>query len=127
MPQILNVLASVDRITEAGNHVSFGAKSSESFIENVKSRKRIPLRKHRGIYIMDVWFIVNGKRLKGEVIIDSGAAENVMPKDYLPELQMQTPKAGVRFAAANGGSMGNYGRKTLHFIPIEPEVFRRQE
>ena len=49
----------------------------------------------------------------GEIIIDSGAAECVMPKDFLPTLETLPAKAGVRFAAANGGEMGNFGRQLI--------------
>ena len=66
-----------------------------------------------GVYVMEVDFLVDGKRVPGEVIIDSRAAECVMPKHLLPELKTLEKKAGVRFAAANGGEMGNYGRKIV--------------
>ena len=66
---------------------------------------------------MEVYFIDGDLRMSGEIIIDSGAAECVMPRDMLPNLEQLEAKAGVRFAAANGGSMGNYGRKQINFIP----------
>ena len=59
---------------------------------------------------MEVVFIVGDKKLVGEIIIDSGAAECVMPREMLPSLETLPAKAGVRFAAANGGELGNYGR-----------------
>ena len=40
-----------------------------------------------------------------------------MPKDMLPNLERLTAKAGIRFAAAKGGEMGNYGRKWISFVP----------
>ena len=75
---------------------------------------------------MDVIFTNGGKRVKGEIIVDSGAAECVMPRDLLPNVEMMQPKEGVRFAAATGGAMGNFGRKMLEFIPSSDSDFRRQ-
>ena len=66
---------------------------------------------------MEVWFIVQGRRVSGEIIVDSGAAECVMPKGMLPDVETMTAKTGVRFAAANGAELGNYGRKMVNFLP----------
>ena len=66
---------------------------------------------------MEVVFIVGDKKLVGEIIIDSGAAECVMPREMLPNLETLPAKAGVRFAAANVGELGNYGRKLITFVP----------
>ena len=55
--------------------------------------------------------------MSGEIIVDSGASECVMPKDMLPHLEKRAAKAGVRFAAANGAELGNYGRKMVTFLP----------
>ena len=49
--------------------------------------------------------------------MDSGAAECVMPRDFLTDVEALSAKPGVRFAAANGGEMGNYGRKLISFAP----------
>ena len=75
------------------------------------------MKKKHGVYVMEVIFIVEGKNISGEIIVDSGAAECVMPKEFLPGLETLAAKAGVRFAAANGGEMGNYGRKLVTFEP----------
>ena len=40
-----------------------------------------------------------------------------MPKRMLPHPEKLTAKAGIRFAAANGGEMGSYGRKMMDFQP----------
>ena len=67
---------------------------------------------------MEVWFIVQGRRVRGEIIVDSGAAESVMPKDLLPDLETMAAKAGIRFAGANGAELGNYGRRMVTFLPM---------
>ena len=83
----------------------------------MKTGKKIPLRKKSGVYVMEVIFIDGDRKIVGEIIVDSGAAECVMPKDFLPNLETLSAKAGVRFAAANGGEMGNFGRKLITFVP----------
>jgi hypothetical protein len=75
------------------------------------------LKKKNGVYVLEVWFIVDGQKVNGEIIVDSGAAESVMPKGMLPNLETMAAKAGVRFAAANVAELGNYGRKMVSFLP----------
>ena len=51
--------------------------------------------------------------------MDSGAAENVMPAEVLANVKMMPKKKGIRFVAANGEEMKNYGMKTVTFIPTD--------
>ena len=111
------MLASVDKMTSAGNEVHFGPAPADNFVRHVKTGKTIPLKKKNGVYILEVWFIVDGQKVGGEIIVDSGAAECVMPRAMLPQLETMSAKAGVRFAAANGAELGNYGRKMVNFLP----------
>jgi len=111
------MLASVDKITAAGNEVKFGPCPEDNFVRNLITGKTIPLKKKQGVYVMEVLFVFGDKHIVGEIIVDSGAAECVMPKEFLPGLETLSAKAGVRFAAANGGEMGNYGRKLVTFEP----------
>ena len=111
------MLASVDKITEAGNEVKFGPLPKDNFVRNLMTGKTIPLKKKQGVYVMEVLFVVGDKHIVGEIIVDSGAAECVMPRDFLPSVETFSAKAGVRFAASNGGEMGNYGRKLITFVP----------
>ena len=114
------------KITAAGHEVRFGPNAKDSYVKHLKTGQTIPLQKRNGVYVMEVYFIDgDGRRTLGEIIIDSGAAECVMPKEMLPNLETLSPKAGVRFAAANGGEMGNYGRKLITFVPrggFHPQV-----
>ena len=70
---------------------------------------------------------------EGEIVMDSGAAENVMPKSWLPEAEEIERQRGIKFIAANGIEMGNNGRKVVEFEPVhceedeEAQVFRRQD
>ena len=49
-------LAAVFRIVEMGNRVQFGPEAEDNFIENVKTKKKIMLRKKGRSYVMDVEF-----------------------------------------------------------------------
>ena len=111
------MLASVDKIAAAGNEVRFGPAPADNYVMNIQTKKRIPLKKRNGVYVMEVWFIDGEKKIDGEIIIDSGAAECVMPTDFLPNLEKLAAKAGVRFAAANGAEIGNYGMTHINFLP----------
>ena len=120
------MLASVDKMASAGNEVHFGPAPADNFVRHAKTGKTIPLKKKNGVYILEVWFIVDGQKVSGEIIVDSGAAECVMPRRMLPSLETMAAKPGVRFAAANGAELGNYGRKMVEFIPREDMDFTRR-
>ena len=61
---------------------------------------------------------------RGEIIIDSGAAGNVMPKDWLMGVEAQEDRDQARFVGANGKPLGNYGVKKVMFKPqCKPTVF----
>ena len=51
---------------------------------SLKTNNNIPLHKWNGVFIMEVFFIDrDGKKISGEIIVDSGASECVMPKGML--------------------------------------------
>ena len=110
------MLASVDRMTEVGNRVEFNRKLS--FIESPNGR-RAHMRRKNGVYVLDVVFIRGDKAVKGEIVVDSGAADNVMPANVLEEFEKLEPQAGVRFVGADGEGLGNYGRRQVQFVPLE--------
>ena len=118
MTDAKRMLASVSRITKAGNIVRFGEKGHESYIMNIKTKRKMFLKKERGVYVLDVLFNVAGGQRKGQMVIDSGAAECVMPREFLTELKVKPAAAGVKFVAANGKEIGNYGRKEVNFLPF---------
>ena len=52
----------------------------------------------------------------GKITIDSGAADSVLPRDMLAsEFPLLPKQEGIRFVAANGNVIGNYGRRNLAF------------
>ena len=55
---------------------------------------------------------------RGKVTIDSGAAESVMPRGMLegePLVEGEAKRLGVKYVAANGARMENYGEKKIRF------------
>ena len=55
---------------------------------------------------------------RGKVTIDSGAAESVMPRGMLegePLVEGEAKRLGVKYVAANGAKMDNYGQKRIRF------------
>ncbi|MDA8582751.1 hypothetical protein N9L68_00930, partial [bacterium] len=120
------MLASASIMAASGNKVYFGPEEEDNFISNVKTGKTMRMKQRNGVYVLDVFFLIGGKQVPGEIVVDSGAAECVMPKDLFPEITPLEKKAGVRFAAANGKEMGNYGRKILQFLPRTEALFSRR-
>ena len=109
------MLASVSRIPESGNRVHFGGDEKECFIENVKSGRKIPLRQEGNVYVIYAIVDVAGTNKRVKVVVDSGAAENVMPHSWFPDIATAPAKTGVQFVAADGNPLGNYGRKLITF------------
>ena len=109
-------LASVNRITQVGNKVLF--EKNQSYIQSPSGKKAMLVRRN-GVYILDVIFLSGDKRIRGEVVVDSGAADNVMPRGSLEEVELKEKEAGVKFVGADGGEIGNYGRKEVRFVPTE--------
>ena len=56
------------------------------------------------------------EEIEGKIIIDSGAADSVMPKEILGNaFPLMSKKEGLRFLAANGAVINNYGRRNVAF------------
>ena len=72
-----------------------------------------------GVYKLDVIFMNGEKAERGRIIIDSGAADNVMPAKALSEVPMQPKEVGAKFSAANLKAMENHGRKDVQLIPFD--------
>ena len=51
--------------------------------------------------------------------IDSGAEENVMPKDWFTDVELVEKKEGLKFMGADGTDLGNFGRRLMEFIPLD--------
>ena len=109
--------ASVKKITQNGNRVIFD--EDRSFIQNKRTGQEMNLVSENGVYKLDVVFMNGEKAERGKIVIDSGAADNVMPEHGLSEVLMQEKEHGVRFSPANGKEMANHGRKEVQFVPLD--------
>ena len=56
---------------------------------------------------------------RGEVIIDSGAADHVMPRDMFESIEMKPKSPTTSFVTAGGKPLDYYGRKEITFVPVE--------
>ena len=113
------ILASVNRMVEAGNSVVFPkqGKPGGSYVQSPAGTKAY-MQMRRGIYVMDVVFLDGKTTVQGEVVVDSGAADNVMPNRVLNNVEVLEAEPRAIFAAADGNPMGNYGRKNIQFVPL---------
>ena len=109
--------------------VHFSKKGS--YVDNPVTGQKIPLKKEGNVYVMEV-LIQGGNNMKkkGNMVVDSGAAESVMLWNWLEDIPTLPKAEGVRFVAANGEDIGNYGRKVIEFEAAnwngDEQVFRRQ-
>ena len=110
------VLASVNKMTDSGNEVVFN--KVRSYIKSPAGRKAF-LNKRNGVYVLDVIFFNGDEAVRGEVIIDSGAADHVMPRKMLGSVFTREKEEGIKFIAADGAEIGNYGRKDVQFVPVD--------
>ena len=122
MTDAKRMLASVAKITEAGNLVKFGDGEQENYIQCKKTGKKVIMKKEGNLYVINAMGKAGNLMRRCKVIVDSGAAENVMPQWWFPEVQVLQRKLGVRFFAANGENIGNYGRKIIQFVPEDVEA-----
>ena len=104
-------------MTQNGNRVVFDEE--RSYIQNKRTGQEMNLISEKGVYKLDVVFMNGEKAERGKIIIDSGAADNVMPANGLSEVPMREKERGVNFSAANGKPMANHGRKEVDFVPLE--------
>ena len=133
LTEATKMLASVSKITQAGNEVRFDDADGESFIRNKKTGRKIILALEGNVYVMKV-LVHDGKvKKRCKVVIDSGAAANVMPHKWFQGIETLEKKKGVRFAAADCEEIGNYGRKGVKFETVNCEnpaptaPFRRRD
>ena len=109
-------LASVGKMTQNGNRVVFDADGS--YILHKKTGRRMEMRLEGGVYKIDVIFMNGENAERGKIVLDSGAADNVMPMAELSEIELQPREEGANFSSANGKKMENSGRKDVKFIPF---------
>ena len=104
-------LASVTKMTQCGNRVIFD--SDRSYIQSKLTGQEMDLISESGASKLDVTFLNGETAERSKIIIDSGAADNVMPSDGLQEVPMGSKDMSVNFSIACGKPMANYGRKDV--------------
>jgi hypothetical protein len=113
-------LASAVKVVQAGNRITMASEGS--YIENVSTGERMPLRIERGTFVFDVTY--SGGQ-EGTITLDSGAGVNVWPENLLKEVPMSPPDAALRMTAANGTSIPSSGTKVVKFVARSPGFTRR--
>ena len=81
------MLAAMSKIVKAGNLVQFGPGPKENSIQNKKTGRKAFLDVVDKVYVMNVKIKDGEKDWKGKIAVDSGAAENVMPKEWVQNEQ----------------------------------------
>ena len=66
--EVTNILGSVSRIVNAGHRVIFDTPEIGSYLENKATGKRIALRQHNGVYLLDVWVEPNPNKNKLRIL-----------------------------------------------------------
>ena len=80
MTDCVKPLIAVKRVVERGNPVCFGPGKGENYIVNKESRDKLMLKENgKWSCLMEVNFVVGGK---AQIMVDSGAEENLCPKDW---------------------------------------------
>ena len=110
------VLASVTKLNESGTIVHL--EKGNNYLESPLGQ-RAHLQRKNGLYVLDVVYICGETTEKGEVIIDSGAADHVMPKDMLESIEMKPKSPTTSFVTAGGKPLDYYGRKEITSVPVE--------
>jgi hypothetical protein len=134
---VKKALAVVWRVCEKGNLVQFGHEAEDCFIFNKASSRKIPMRKKKGSYVIDVEFVKNsdGETVshgKGEITIDSAAEESVCPRDWAGAFPTKVKEKKLHFKTASGEEMQHYGEKAITCIAgsrqsqDRPSVFPRR-
>ena len=113
------ILAAVSRISEAGNTVVINDEKGRSYIKNHATGKIINMIQRNGVYIIRARVKDGDNWVDHEIVVDSGAADCVMPKNISLGTKMMDAEQGVKFAGANGNDLKNYGRRLIEFIAYD--------
>ena len=104
-------LMAVKRIVEKGNIVHFGPEEKDNFIQNTATGDKLPLKPNgRGSYILEVDFVGGGK---AEIVVDSGAEENVCPYEWAEHFGLGPADRWLRFRDASGNWIEHYGKRVV--------------
>ena len=102
------ILAAVFMIMDADNTVVF-SKRWGCYIENDVTGERMKVVRTKGVFMVKVKVWDGEKYVSEDIVIDSGAADNVMPKEVFGRLEMLEKQAGCGFKGRTGQSWGTMG------------------
>ena len=108
-------LIAVKRITEKGNHVTFGPNLEDNYIWNKASGDKMMLKPQgKGSYVMDVEFVGGEKTV---ITVDSGAEESVCPWEWGEKLFGTTAaESWMTFKNASGGNIPHWGKREIKVV-----------
>ena len=108
---VVKPLISVKRLVEKGNTVTFGPDKADNFIENKKLKSKVGLEQTaKGSYLLKVNF-VDGRET--EIVVDSGAEENVCPKWWGESFGLNTSCKILNLRNASGGKITHWGERDV--------------
>ena len=108
---VIKPLVSVKKLTEKGNRVSFGPEEEDNFIENKKTKKRVGLKcTEKGSYLLKVKFPEGDET---EIVIDSGAEENVCPKWWGESFGFESSFKPLNLRSASGDKIAHHGARKV--------------
>ena len=107
-------LISVNRISELNNYTHFGPEAKDNYIENSVTGDRIALvRKGVGSYVMKVQFL---EGCDTEIVVDSGAEENVCPRWWGQKFGLFKPQKWLNLVNASGSRIEHFGSRIVKVI-----------
>ena len=102
---------SVKRIAEQGNYVQFGPRDQDNFIAHRSSIDKIQYKPNgRGSYLMVVDLVGGGRE---EMTVDSGAEENVCPRNWGSQYGMENSLKKLKLRGAGGNFIEHYGQRNV--------------
>ena len=108
---VVKPLISVKRLVEKGNCVSFGPDESDNFIENRNLKSKVGLvPTAKGSYLLKVNF---AKGRETEIVVDSGAEENVCPKWWGDQFGLNGSGRMLNLRNASGGKIQHWGQREV--------------
>ena len=108
---VVKPLIAVKRLTEKGNVVHFGPREEDCYIQNVSSGSKLALKPNGpGSYLMFVKFEGG---METEIVVDSGAEENVCPKWWGSSFGLDKADKQLHLRSAGGNVIEHYGQRAV--------------
>ena len=107
-------LISVHRISELLNFTRFGPGEKDNYIENAKTGDKMLLHKKGvGSYVLKVRFVGGSET---EIVVDSGAEENVCPLWWGKKFGLSDPARWLNLVDASGNRIKHHGSRVVEVV-----------